>query len=208
MSTSVNVSSDAQLSPGSFVSPSRFHHVGIKTARIKEMVEWYATVLGTEMVADLGFAQFVTYDAANHRVVFFGSDKFEGETEVTRTGLHHLAYEYGELDDLLDTYTRLKGLEILPVWVTDHGPTISFYYEDPDRNLIELQVDNFGSDAGSSAYVRSPPFRDNPLGKDVDPDKLIAARSAGGSHADLHKRAWEEEFLPAQPTPPPGLPPL
>jgi catechol 2,3-dioxygenase len=40
--------------------------------------------------------------------------------------------------------TQLKGLGIEPVLSTDHGATTLFYYEDPDRNSVELTVDNFG----------------------------------------------------------------
>jgi catechol-2,3-dioxygenase len=51
----------------------------------------------------------------------------------------------------LDAYTRLKKMRIEPVIPVDHGPTTSFYYEDPDRNSVELFVDNFST--GNSQQI-------------------------------------------------------
>jgi catechol 2,3-dioxygenase len=48
------------------------------------------------------------------------------------------------VDDILATYARLKGLGIEPVLTAHHRSSTAFYYEDPDRNSVELTVDNFG----------------------------------------------------------------
>ena len=50
------------------------------------------------------------------------------------------------MDELLDTYQRLKSDGIVPHGCLDHGMTTSFYYVDPDGNSVELQCDNFGGD--------------------------------------------------------------
>jgi catechol-2,3-dioxygenase len=42
-------------------------------------------------------------------------------------------------------------MRIEPVIPVDHGPTTSFYYEDPDRNSVELFVDNFST--GNSQQI-------------------------------------------------------
>jgi hypothetical protein len=73
---------------------------------------------------------------------------------------------------------------------------MSFYYADPDGNLVELQVDNFGDTAGSLAFMRGPEFLANPVGTDVDVAKLIAARQAGADLGELHRRAYAGEFIP------------
>ena len=41
------------------------------------------------------------------------------------------------MDDLLDTYVRLKADGIVPHACLDHGMTMSFYYVDPDGNSVE-----------------------------------------------------------------------
>jgi hypothetical protein len=98
---------------------------------------------------------------------------------------------------LLGTYARLKEQNIRPVLCTDSGAQTAIYYEDPDRNSVELNVDNYGDSLTSTEHLRtSPEFAKNPMGKYVDPDKAIAAREAGASPWELHERAWTGEFAP------------
>ncbi len=48
----------------------------------------------------------------------------------------------------------------------------------------------------------SPEFAAKPMGMYVDPDKLVAARKAGMSFAELHRRAYAGEFPPSGPVDP------
>lgn len=92
----------------------------------------------------------------------------------------------------------MKGLLIEPVLSTDHGPSIAFYYADPDGTNVELFVDTFGDRIKSFEYLRtSPDFHKNPMGTLVDPQKLVEARKAGMSFAEMHQRAYAGEFAPA-----------
>jgi catechol 2,3-dioxygenase len=117
--------------------------------------------------------------------------------------VQHVAFEYPSVDALLATYTRLKGLGIEPVLTTDTGATTAFYYEDPDRNVVELLADNFGDWAKSTEFMRSSPeFAARPIGAFVDPNKLIAARAAGMAPAELHRRAYAGELPPSKPMDP------
>jgi catechol 2,3-dioxygenase len=114
-----------------------------------------------------------------------------------------VVFGYPTLDDLPDTYARLKGLHIEPLLAADHGPTISLYYADPDGNSVELLVDNCGNWDLSQEYMRtSPEFAARPMGTCVDPDHLLAARQAGASFAELHRRAYAGELAPAGPVDP------
>jgi catechol 2,3-dioxygenase len=45
----------------------------------------------------------------------------------------------------------------------------------------------------------SPDFHKNPRGTFVDVDKLVGTRQAGMSFAELHKRAYADEFPPSHP---------
>ena len=58
--------------------------------------------------------------------------------------LQHVAFECETFDDLVGTYARLKGLGIEPLWAADHGVGTAIYYEDPDRNIVEINVNNYG----------------------------------------------------------------
>ena len=48
----------------------------------------------------------------------------------------------------------------------------------------------------------SPQFAANPMGTYVDPDKMIAARAAGVSVQELHRRGYAGEFPPLKPMDP------
>ncbi len=48
----------------------------------------------------------------------------------------------------------------------------------------------------------SPEFHKNGIGTLVDADKLVAARQAGMSFAELHRRAYAGEFPPSRPMDP------
>ena len=97
----------------------------------------------------------------------------------------------------------LEGLGIEPVLTADHGATTGFYYEDPDRNSVELLADNFGDWKKSTEYLRtSTEFAANPMGAYVDPDAMIAARAAGASVEEVHRRAYAGEFPPSKPMDP------
>jgi hypothetical protein len=77
--------------------------------------------------------------------------------------------------------------------------TLSYYYQDPDGNFVELQCDAFGDWAQSSAYVRtSDTFHANPIGVFVDPAKVAETAASGASFADIHARAMAGELAPEQ----------
>ena len=117
----------------------KFHHLNLKTTRLQEMIDWYATVVGAEVLFQDGQGAWLSNDEANHRIALLTSGNLSDDPEKrTHTGLHHTAYEYPTLDDLLGTVARLKGLGIVPHMVLDHGMTLSFYFVDPDGNSVEL----------------------------------------------------------------------
>jgi catechol 2,3-dioxygenase len=203
----------AQISENSSIIHPTLHHFGVETRHLERMIDWYAKVVGMVTIyqasnawgSEAGVsagAAFVSNDRANHRMAIFSLPELKEDTDKhAHAKLQHVAFEYATIDDLLNTYTRLKGLVIEPVLTTDHGPTIAFYYEDPDGNIVELFVDNFGDWDKSREYVRtSPDFHKNPMGGTfVDADKLVVARQAGMSFAELHRRAYAGEFPPSRP---------
>ncbi len=103
-------------------------------------------------------------------------------------GVHHIAFTYASLGDLLSNYERLRDLGIRPVYVINHGPTTSLYYADPDGNQLELQVENYDTVEESSKFFYSSAFAENPIGVEFDPDELIRRLRAGEPEADLKRR--------------------
>lgn len=77
--------------------------------------------------------------------------------------------------------------------------TTSFYYVDPDSNSVELQSDNFGGDwKRSSAFLQSPEFVADPIGTQIDPEQMLAARAEGADSAQIHRRGYSGEFDPGE----------
>jgi catechol 2,3-dioxygenase len=191
----------------------KLHHLGLTTGNLEAMVDWYRKVLGMTVVhqtqaaaagqkeAPALKATWASNDEANHRLALVYLPGLTADPDRARHHrLQHFAFEYRTIDELLGTYARLKGLGIVPVLCTDGGSQTAFYYEDPDRNSVEINVDNFGDCWASSEYMRtSPEFARNPMGTYIDPDKMISARKAGASSWELHERAQAGEFAPVQP---------
>ncbi len=175
-----------------------FHHVNLKTTRLQEMIDWYGTVVGTEVVFQDGTGAWLSNDGANHRVALLAFPGFADDPEKdTRTGMHHSAFEFGSFEDLSSNYLRLKAAGIEPEFCLDHGMTFSYYYKDPDGNRVELQVDNFGDWSKSSAWMReSLEFQADPLGKFVDPQRVADAYAAGTTFAQIHESAMAGELGP------------
>ena len=178
------------------------HHVNLKTIRLQEMIDWYGTVVGMTPNHQFDGRRVADQRRRQPPPRAAGGPRAEDDPDKIRhTGLHHTAFEYASMDDLLDTYERLKGEGIVPHGCLDHGMTTSFYYADPDGNSVELQSDNFGGDwAQSTEWMRTAPeFAADPIGKPSTPTRSLAARRAGASSDEIHRRAYAGEFTPDTP---------
>ncbi len=178
----------------------KFHHVNLKTTRLQEMIDWYGTVVGTEVVFQDATGAWLSNDAANHRVALLAFPGFADDPDKdTRTGMHHSAFEFESFEELNSNYLRLREAGITPAICIDHGMTFSYYYKDPDGNHVELQCDNFGDWAASKKWMQtSEEFHANPIGHFVDAEKISAAAAAGEPFAEIHRRAMADELAPAQ----------
>jgi catechol-2,3-dioxygenase len=177
-----------------------FHHFNLKTTRLQELVDWYATVVGAEVTFQDSTGAWLTNDAANHRIALLAFPGFVDDPDKdTRTGMHHSAFEYDSFADLDASYIRLREQGIEPDVCIDHGMTLSYYYKDPDGNHVELQVDVFGDWGASKEWMRtSPDFHANPIGVFVDPARVSSAAAEGVPFADIHRRAMAGELSPLQ----------
>lgn len=185
------------------------HHVNIKTIRLQEMVDWYALVIGTTVNLQFPGGAFVTNDRANHRIGFLALPGLRDDADkFVRTGLHHTAFEYESFDDLMSSYSRLKGHGIVPDMCLNHGVCTSLYYSDPDQNMVELQVDNFANWDASSEWMRtSEEARRNPIGVFFDPEPVLAAYRNGAAFEQLQKDIRAGKYPPSKP-PKFNLPPM
>lgn len=159
------------------VAPSRMAHFVLRTTpeRFQAVVSWYKTVLEAEPAFENPFACFMTYDEEHHRIAVIAVPGL-GERVNDTIGVDHVAFTYAGLADLVATFERLKTLGISPETVIHHGPTMSLYYLDPDRNQIELQIDVF---EGAAEFLESEHFAKNPIGTLFDMDDLCRRYHAG-----------------------------
>ena len=127
------------------VAPSKFAHVVYDTYRYEEMIEWYQFVFDARIGHKGEVLAFLTYDDEHHRFAFRnlgdGEDPAPGAKDRNASGVNHVAYTWSNLDELLDQYTRMKERGIVPVRPIRHGMTLSMYYQDPDGNQMEFQID-------------------------------------------------------------------
>jgi hypothetical protein len=78
--------------------------------------------------------------------------------------------------------------------------TMSMYYQDPDGNGVEIQVDVFADWAVSKEWMwASQEFSEDQIGPQFDPEKVLAAYRLGASRDEVHIRARKGEFTPDQP---------
>jgi len=172
--------------------PSKFAHIVYRTRRFDDMVDWYEKVFEAKVQYRNPALAFLTYDDEHHRFAFANLSVLapagaasDGRADA---GVDHVAYTYASLGDLLDTYERLKRQGIAPYWPIRHGPTLSLYYQDPDGNRMEFQVDSFGSAEETNAYMLSDAFASNPIGVQFDPEELAEQFRAGVPEARLLAR--------------------
>jgi catechol-2,3-dioxygenase len=174
--------------------PAKLAHVVFQTNRLSEMRDWYCAVLDGRVIWGNDHLSFVTYDDEHHRVAFLdlgplaprnleGGDLRYRATD--QPGLHHVAFTFGSMGELLDNYERLAARGIRPFRSINHGPTTSMYYVDPDGNRVELQIDNFATAEEGQAWMRSPAFDRNPIGVEFVPDDLVRRFRAGVPVAEL-----------------------
>ena len=156
----------------------KFEHAGLRTTRLQPMVDWYAMVLEAEVAFENAILAFLCYDEQNHRLVIIARPGTVDRPENS-AGLDHLAFTYANLGELIATYQRLKDSGVMPLRVTDHGSSTSFYYADPDGNQVELKVDTFATAEEQHAFLQSEAFAANPMGINLDPEVLVA--QVGGS---------------------------
>ncbi len=180
------------------VTAPALHHTTFTTKRLDEMVAWYERAVGLVPVFYGEDAAWLTNDEANHRMAFLSPPGLNHpEDKGHTTGIHHTAFEFKTFDQWLDNYIRLRDHGILPFLSLDHGITMSVYYQDPDGNGVEIQVDGFGDWADSKQWIASSlEFASNPIGTFFDPEKLVEARASGLAFAEIHAKARAGDYLP------------
>ena len=165
-------------------SPAKLSHAVLRTTRLKEMIDWYKTVLNAQVLYQNDMMAFMTYDEEHHRIAIAA---FPGVVEKPKhsAGLDHLAFFYSTLGDWIANYERLKAADITPKVCIHHGLTMSLYYRDPDDNGVELSIDNVEKSDWHN-WMRNS-LGQNPIGAPLDPDEIARKYHAGASETELRR---------------------
>lgn len=168
-------------------SPIKLAHVVFQTNQIPEMRDFWCELLEAQVQFENEAACFIRYDDEHHRVALLNLDKY-GPLDRGLAGLHHAAFTYESLAELVATYERLRERGMSPWWSIRHGPTLSIYYKDPDGNRAELQVDVYKTAEEANEYMLGPEFAANPVGIEFDPEDLVRDFHAGVPEKELLAR--------------------
>jgi catechol-2,3-dioxygenase len=152
--------------------PSRFSHLVLQSPRFAAMTAWYKTVLSAKPMFENEVVCFLSYDDEHHRLMI-GNNPACSPRDPKAAGLVHFAYAVETLEDLVNTYERLKAAGITPHHCMNHGFTTSLYYHDPDGNEAEYQVDNFRSREEMDAWFSTGAFDRNFAGFLFDPEHMV-----------------------------------
>ena len=194
----------APAEPG--YGPLRFSEVVLRTLHFERLREWYRTLLGvdpyferTPSAEDLANAIPGLSRAADLRLAFFRVHLDYPYTQVlgifqvptlvdapsNTPGMHHVQLRHASLGELFDRYDRLKIAGIMPHRTANHGPGTSFYYHDPDSNMVELSAANFDTEAEYLSFLASDAYRTNPSGLEIDADEYVTRYRRGVPRAEL-----------------------
>ena len=101
----------------------------------------------------------------------------------------------------MSSYARLRKVNIEPQMCLNHGMTTSLYYSDPDKNMVELQVDNFGNWETSAEWMRTAEdFKRDPIGTVFDPDLVLGFYWAGATFEQLKADTRKGKYTPKKST--------
>jgi catechol-2,3-dioxygenase len=178
----------------------RIGEVVLRTGRYDAMRAWYRLVLELEPYyenlptdkdeSEVTRAEWATrvrlaffrlaLDHPYQQVIAVFELSGTGDVDANAAGLHHMQLREPSLHSLAADYRRLAAHGVLPFRTVDHGPSTSFYYRDPDANVVELSAPNHATIEAYLESLDSAEFRRNPSGTPIDPSSLV---SQGGRSA-------------------------
>lgn len=166
-------------------------HIVFHTSQKQAMTDWYCAVLDGHVVYTDDNLTFTTFDDEHHRIALIHAPAGETERIGHRTAaMHHSAFTFDDLGDLLERFEQLKEKGIVPAVCIAHGVTTSMYYKEPDGNFVEMQIDRFEEPNDATAYMNGPEYAADSVGPQFDPQKLLEAYRGGTPVEHLQDRAW------------------
>lgn len=156
--------------------PKYLGHINIYVRNVERSHKWYEDVLGLHTYDYMpGRAAFMSADQEqSHEVALIQVGEDALLQQKKQVGLNHMAWMMHSLEDLKESYQRLKELQVPIDHVSDHGLSIGIYFRDPDGNGIEVSYE-----LPRNQWARQ--------------DKVF---SGEGRSKGLFPGPWDEQFAP------------
>jgi catechol 2,3-dioxygenase-like lactoylglutathione lyase family enzyme len=174
----------------------------LKTARYEEMAAFYAHLLGhgpffertpdpdapprppgmPERAVDVRLGFFRITDS--QVLGLFGIDSLAG-ADAAGPGLHHFQFGVAALGELVAQHEHMAAIGIRPHRAANHGQATSFYFRDPDGNIVEFSCSNFATMEEEIAFMSGPVFAANPSGLELNADRFVSRFRAGDPLEEL-----------------------
>lgn len=185
---------------GPFPAP-QFSEVVLKTSNFARMKDWYENLLQVKafFVRDdakqaswtgawgIAFIRLYHQHPYTQVLGLFEVPAVSGKADGLKgePGLHHMQLRHQGLDHLFSRFEALRAQGIVPERAWNHGPGTSFYYRDPDGNMVELSAVNYADEEAYLAYYRSESYRRNVSGIEIDPGEYVARYRSGVTQQEL-----------------------
>jgi len=117
-------------------------HIVLKVRDAAKSRDFYTRTVGLKVAhEDLERgAVFLSFGEAHHELALFQLATGEA-ADTTQPGLHHMAWQLGNFEELQAAYRELKALGVPIESTVEHNVTRSIYFPDPDGNRVELYCD-------------------------------------------------------------------
>lgn len=119
----------------------RLNHAVLYVSDLDKAVRFYADVFGMQIIAREGPMAFLRAKGSDnhHDLGLLGLGKGTPPAPPGSTGLYHLAWQVGTIQELAAARTELLQAGALR-GESDHGATKSLYGVDPDGNEFEIMM--------------------------------------------------------------------
>ena len=186
------------MSTTPYNAPLQMSEIILRTSRFDDVKSWYQKFFGDlKPAVETDTQRKMTSVPHIQRLCFlrihvaFPYTQVLGIFEVPQAhaaqdmhaGLDHMQFRELSLENLFGRYEMLKKQGVLPTHCFNHGPGTSFYYKDPDGNVVELSAVNFDTEADYLAFFQTEAYRRNIEGRPVEPERYIAEQRAARATA-------------------------
>ncbi len=124
------------------IQARKLGHIVLKVRDAAKSRDFYTRTVGLKVAhEDLERgAVFLSFGEAHHELALFQLATGEA-ADTTQPGLHHMAWQLGNFEELQAAYRELKALGVPIESTVEHHVTRSIYFPDPDGNRVELYCD-------------------------------------------------------------------